>query len=155
MYGVISAAYVAASVLFILSLGGLSSQESAKRGVIYGIVGMAIAVFATFYSKGVGNMTLLLAMVAIGSVIGAYVAAKVAMTGMPQLVAALHSFVGLAAVFIGINAQLELDAVNAVIGQYGFSYLNSYDFGGFALKIIDKLQDPEAVALINILKIEV
>ena len=154
-YGFISAAYVAASVLFILSLGGLSSQESAKRGVIYGIVGMAIAVIATFMSKGVGNYPLLLSMVAVGSVIGAIVAARVAMTGMPQLVAALHSFVGLAAVFIGVNAELELASVQSVVSQYGFSFLSSVDFGGFALKIVDKLKDPEAVALINILKIEV
>ncbi|MEM9726043.1 MAG: NAD(P)(+) transhydrogenase (Re/Si-specific) subunit beta [Pseudomonadota bacterium] len=168
--GAISAAYVAASVLFILSLGGLSSQESAKRGVLYGIVGMAIAVAATFMSKGVDNYTLLILMTVIGAGVGAYVAANVAMTGMPQLVAALHSFVGLAAVFIGINAQLELATVEAAIADLGVGPLNALSsdalaaamtsleaqqFGGFALKVLDKLTDPEAVALINILKIEV
>ncbi|MEL6978137.1 MAG: NAD(P)(+) transhydrogenase (Re/Si-specific) subunit beta [Pseudomonadota bacterium] len=168
--GMISAAYVASSVLFILSLGGLSSQESAKRGVLYGIIGMAIAVAATFLSKGVDNFAILIAMVAIGAVAGAYVAAKVAMTGMPQLVAALHSFVGLAAVFIGINAQLELATVEAAVAGLNVGALNTLSgaelttalatleaqqFGGFALKVLDKLNDPEAVALINILKIEV
>ncbi|MFQ5438994.1 MAG: NAD(P)(+) transhydrogenase (Re/Si-specific) subunit beta, partial [Paracoccaceae bacterium] len=103
-----TAAYIAAAVLFILSLGGLKDQESAKRGVWYGIVGMAIAVVATIWGPGV-EMTALLALVlAIGAVIGAVVALRVEMTGMPQLVAALHSFVGLAAVFIGLNSDLTV-----------------------------------------------
>ena len=98
IYGVIAAAYVAASVLFILSLGGLSSQESAKRGVLYGMGGMALAVIATVLAPGVGNYWILVPMIVIGAVIGAIVARKVEMTGMPQLVAALHSFVGLTSV---------------------------------------------------------
>ncbi|WP_068081233.1 Re/Si-specific NAD(P)(+) transhydrogenase subunit beta [Polycladidibacter stylochi] len=109
--GLQTAAYIAATVLFILSLGGLSNQESAKRAVWFGIVGMAIAVFATIFGPlvdlGSGSVvTILLITVIIGAVIGAIVAQRVEMTGMPQLVAALHSFVGLAAVFIGINSDI-------------------------------------------------
>ena len=106
-FGFIQAAYVAASVLFILSLGGLSNQESAKRGIWFGIVGMAIAVIATVLGPDVGNIPLLIIMVAIGGVAGAFVAARVAMTQMPELVAGFHSFVGLAAVFIGINSDIS------------------------------------------------
>ncbi|ANL51051.1 NAD(P)(+) transhydrogenase (AB-specific) subunit beta 2 (plasmid) [Rhizobium phaseoli] len=109
--GIVSAAYVAAAVLFILSLGGLSGQESAKRAVWYGIVGMALAVVATIFGptidKTVGNWFIIALMIAGGAVLGHYVASRVQMTEMPQLVAALHSFVGLAAVFIGFNAYLE------------------------------------------------
>ena len=105
--GIVSAAYISAAVLFILSLGGLSDQESAKRAVWYGIVGMALAVIATVVGPGIGNWFILLLMVAGGAVFGAYVAGRVQMTEMPQLVAALHSFVGLAAVFIGFNAHIE------------------------------------------------
>jgi NAD(P) transhydrogenase subunit beta len=113
-FGLVSAAYVAAAVLFILSLGGLSGQESAKRAVWYGIAGMALAVGATVLGPGVGNYAVIAAMLVIGSAIGWYVAKKVEMTEMPQLVAALHSFVGLAAVFIGFNADLELTRVLAL-----------------------------------------
>jgi NAD/NADP transhydrogenase beta subunit len=101
-----TAAYIAATVLFILSLGGLKDQESAKRGVWFGIVGMAIAVIATIFGPGVAIGGVLIVTIAVGAVIGAMVATRVEMTGMPQLVAALHSFVGLAAVFIGINSDL-------------------------------------------------
>jgi NAD(P) transhydrogenase subunit beta len=96
-------------VLFILALGGLSNQEKAKRAVWYGIVGMVIAVFATIYGNQVFLtewLNWLIAAILVGSIIGAIVAKKVQMTGMPQLVAALHSFVGLAAVFIGINSSM-------------------------------------------------
>ncbi|SNX71299.1 NAD/NADP transhydrogenase beta subunit [Cereibacter ovatus] len=109
--GLTSAAYIAAAILFILSLGGLSGQESAKRAVWYGIVGMALAVGATVFGPGVGHYVVIGVMVIAGAIAGAYVAKKVEMTEMPQLVAALHSFVGLAAVFIGLNAQFELGSV--------------------------------------------
>ncbi len=104
--GFITAVYVAASILFILSLGGMSNQESAKRSVWYGIVGMGLAVFATLFSAEVGNYWLIILVIAIGATLGSIVARRVEMTGMPQLVAALHSFVGLAAVFIGINSAV-------------------------------------------------
>ena len=105
--GIVSAAYIAAAILFILSLGGLSGQESAKRAVWYGITGMALAVVATVFGPDVGNWFIILLMIAGGAVLGHYVASRVQMTEMPQLVAALHSFVGLAAVFIGFNAHIE------------------------------------------------
>ena len=103
---IVTALYIAASVLFILSLGGLSGQESAKRAVWYGIVGMAVAVIGTIFSPAVTLSSSLLALLVVGAVIGGIVAMRVEMTGMPQLVAALHSFVGLAAVFIGINSDI-------------------------------------------------
>ncbi len=110
-YGFTTAAYVVAAVLFILSLGGLSGQESAKRAVWYGIVGMALAVFATLIGPGSGLWLLSLLLIAAGGAIGWYVAKKVEMTEMPQLVAAMHSLVGLAAVFVGFNAHFTMKAV--------------------------------------------
>jgi len=107
--GLLTASYITASVLFILALGGLSNQEKAKRAVWYGIVGMVIAVVATIFGNSVFItewLNWLIIAIVVGSIIGAIVAKKVQMTGMPQLVAALHSFVGLAAVFIGINSAL-------------------------------------------------
>ena len=111
--GFVSAAAIAASVLFILSLGGLSNQEKAKRAVWYGIVGMGVAVFFTALGPGIGGYWWLIPMMLIGAGIGAYVAGKVEMTEMPQLVAALHSFVGLAAVFVAWSADLERRRVMA------------------------------------------
>ena len=105
--GLQTAAYLSATVLFILALGGLSNQEKAKRAVWYGIIGMAIAVVATIADSNVSISELLIGAIVIGTVIGVIVALRVEMTGMPQLVAALHSFVGLAAVFIGINSDLD------------------------------------------------
>jgi NAD(P) transhydrogenase subunit beta len=109
--GIVGAAYVAAAVLFILSLGGLSGQESAKRAVWYGIAGMALAVGATVSGPGMAHLWLVAVMLLAGAVLGWIVALRVQMTEMPQLVAALHSFVGLAAVFIGFNADIELGRV--------------------------------------------
>ena len=107
-FGLQTAAYIAASVLFILALGGLSNHESAKRAVWYGIVGMGIAVIATLAGPQVDAGLMLIIILMIGAAIGAVVANSVEMTGMPQLVAALHCFVGLAAVFIGINSDLTV-----------------------------------------------
>ena len=104
---IVTAVYIAASVLFILSLGGLSNQEKAKRAVWFGIVGMALAVFGTVFGPKVSGFIWIIPMIVIGSIIGTVVAQRVEMTGMPQLVAALHSFVGIAAVFIGINSHIE------------------------------------------------
>lgn len=102
-----TAAYLFASILFILSLGGLSSQETAKRGVLYGIVGMVIALLATILGSGTEGHAYILIAVAIASVIGILVARKVEMTAMPQLIAILHSFVGLAAVLVGFGSYLD------------------------------------------------
>ena len=106
--GLQTAAYLSATVLFILALGGLSNQEKAKRAVWFGIIGMAIAVLATVAGSEVSMSSMLIGAIVIGAIIGAVVAMRVEMTGMPQLVAALHSFVGLAAVFIGINSDLSV-----------------------------------------------
>jgi len=102
-----TAAYLFASILFILSLGGLSSQESAKRGVLYGIVGMAIAILSTVLGEGVNGYAYIIIAIAIASIIGIIVARKVEMTAMPQLVAILHSFVGLAAVLVGFGSYID------------------------------------------------
>lgn len=101
------ASYLFASILFILSLGGLSSQESAKKGVLYGIVGMIIAILSTVLGEGVEGQTYIIIAIAIASVIGILLARKVEMTSMPQLVAILHSFVGLAAVLVGFGSYLD------------------------------------------------
>src|SRR5438552_12235481 len=93
----INIAYLLAGVLFILALRGLSSQETAKRGNIYGVVGMAIAIAATL-SLPVGHFhPLLFGSIALAILIGATMALRVGMTQMPEMVALLHSFVGLAA----------------------------------------------------------
>lgn len=105
--GIQTAAYLFASILFILSLGSLSSQESAKRGVLYGIIGMVIAILATVLGEGVHGHIYIVAAIAIASVIGLMLARKVEMTSMPQLVAILHSFVGLAAVLVGFGSYLD------------------------------------------------
>ncbi|PBQ32239.1 NAD(P)(+) transhydrogenase (Re/Si-specific) subunit beta [Sphingobacteriaceae bacterium] len=105
--GIQTAAYLFASILFILSLGSLSSQESAKRGVLYGIIGMVIAILATVLGAGVHGQIYIIAAIAIASVIGLLLARKVEMTSMPQLVAILHSFVGLAAVLVGFGSYLD------------------------------------------------
>ena len=111
--GLITIAYIAASVLFILSLGGLSQQETARRGNLYGIIGMVIALFATAFAIQNGNYLLLAGAIAPGLVIGAVIASRVQMTSMPQLVAALHSFVGLAAVLVGFATYRGAHAVEA------------------------------------------
>ena len=131
-YGFTTAAYVVAAVLFILSLGGLSGQESAKRAVWYGIAGMALAVAATLYGPGAGNWLISLVMIAVGGGIGWVVAQRVQMTEMPQLVAAMHSLVGLAAVFIGFNTHIELVRVG------GMDEVSRAVLDGFAAVIADK-----------------
>jgi len=108
------AAYVVAAVLFILSLGGLSGQESAKRAVWYGIVGMAIAVIATMYGPGSELSGASIVLILLGAGVGYQLATKVQMTQMPELVAIMHSLVGLAAVFVGFNADLTILGVQAM-----------------------------------------
>ena len=107
--GFVSVAYVLASVLFILSLGGLSHQESARRGNLFGIAGIVIAVGATIagVNIGIGGISTIVLALVIGSIAGLFLANKVEMTQMPQLVALLHSFVGLAAVLVGFSGHLE------------------------------------------------
>ena len=112
--GFTTAVYVVAAVLFILSLGGLSGQESAKRAVWYGIVGMGLAVLATLIGPGAGLWWLSVVLIAAGGLIGYQLASKVEMTQMPELVAGMHALVGLAAVFVGFNAHFELGNVMAM-----------------------------------------
>ncbi|WP_273521198.1 NAD(P)(+) transhydrogenase (Re/Si-specific) subunit beta [Rhodosalinus sediminis] len=152
----VTAAAIAASVLFILSLGGLSNQENAKRAVWYGIAGMALAVVFTAIGPGIGAYWLMIPMMIVGAVAGAYVAAKVEMTEMPQLVAALHSFVGLAAVFVGINAEMARLRVADAFAEAGAPFPNPEGvtppaalvegFSAFAAKVASKT-GPEVVFL--------
>ncbi|MGM1052201.1 MAG: NAD(P)(+) transhydrogenase (Re/Si-specific) subunit beta [Pseudomonadota bacterium] len=135
--GFVSAAAIAASVLFILSLGGLSNQEKAKRAVWYGIIGMAVAVVFTALGPGIGAYWVMIPMIVIGAAIGWVVAKRVAMTEMPQLVAALHSFVGLAAVFVAWNADLERRRVLAVQAVQGATE----EFSAFAAMVATKAPD--------------
>ncbi|MDN5766753.1 MAG: Re/Si-specific NAD(P)(+) transhydrogenase subunit beta [Humibacillus sp.] len=116
----VGAAYLVAAILFILSLAGLSRHESAKLGNSYGIAGMAIALIATLWvvgqSAGAGQWVAIIVAMAIGATIGISLARRVEMTGMPELIAMLHSFVGLAAVLVGFNSYLDgqRDAVHLV-----------------------------------------
>ena len=141
-YGFTTAAYVVAAVLFIQSLGGLSGQESAKRAVWYGIVGMGLAVAATLYGPGASNWLISLVMIAAGGAIGWVVAKRVQMTEMPQLVAAMHSLVGLAAVFIGYNTHIEMVRVGG-LDEAARALLN-----GFAAVIAHK--SPVEVSILRV-----
>ena len=98
--GIVTASYVGATILFILALGGLSNQETARRGNLYGMIGMAVALVATILGV-TGNMGILIAGLVLGGSIGLILAKRVQMTEMPELVAMLHSLVGLAAVLVG------------------------------------------------------
>jgi NAD(P) transhydrogenase subunit beta len=141
--GFTTAVYVVAAILFILSLGGLSGQESAKRAVWYGIVGMALAVTATLFGPGFGLWGLSLVLIAAGGVIGYQLASKVEMTQMPELVAGMHALVGLAAVFVGFNTHFELVNV-AAMDEIGRKSLE-----GFAALLAKKTS-----VEINILRVE-
>ena len=123
--GLVTAFYIAAAILFILALGGLSNQEKAKRAIWYGIIGMALAVIATIFG-GSGHYWLLAPMVIIGGVVGAFVASRVQMTQMPELVAGFHSLVGLAAVFIGLNADVEATRVAAHLASGSTEVLTGF-----------------------------
>ncbi len=103
-FGFVTAAYIVAAILFIMSLAGLSKHETAKAGCWYGIVGMGIALIATIFGPDSHGTFWILVAMAIGGFIGVRKALKVEMTEMPELVAVLHSFVGLAAVLVGFNS---------------------------------------------------
>ena len=144
--GLTTAAYVVAAVLFILSLGGLSGQESAKRAVWYGIVGMGLAVLATLLGPGSGLWYLSIPLIIGGGIIGYMVAQRVQMTEMPQLVAAMHSLVGLAAVFVAFIAHFEIENVRYAQEVSGEDIKS---FGAFAALIAKK-----TAVEINILRVE-
>jgi NAD(P) transhydrogenase subunit beta len=125
--GLVTVAYIGATVLFILALGGLSNPETARRGVVYGIIGMAVAVLATIFGVVTANHAILIGGVVLGSAIGIVLARRVKMTEIPELVAILHSLVGLAAVcvcyanFMGNNAPVDgaeraIHAIETYIG---------------------------------------
>ena len=109
--GLVTASYIAATVLFILALGGLSNQETARRGNWYGIVGMAIALVATILGVVTQHYTLLFIALLIGGSVGLVLARRVQMTQMPELVAILHSLVGLAAVLVGFANFMDHSTV--------------------------------------------
>lgn len=105
--GLVTVSYIGATILFILALGGLSNQETARRGNVYGIAGMLIALVATVLGVATANYAILLGALAIGATIGLVLAARVQMTQMPELVAILHSLVGLAAVLVGFATFMD------------------------------------------------
>ncbi len=107
MQGVLTISYLVAAILFILSLGGLSQQETARRGNLFGMLGIAIAIIATMLAVDPSRYPLIIGIAVVACGIGGTLAAKVEMTSMPQLVAILHSFVGLAAVLVGLGGYLE------------------------------------------------
>ncbi|WP_325894559.1 Re/Si-specific NAD(P)(+) transhydrogenase subunit beta [Grimontia sp. NTOU-MAR1] len=105
--GLAQAAYIVAALFFILSLAGLSKQTSAKSGNYFGIAGMSIALIATIFGPYAEGLTWIILAMVIGGAVGIYYAKRVEMTEMPELVAILHSFVGMAAVLVGYNSYLE------------------------------------------------
>jgi len=115
----VALAYLGAAVLFILALKGLSSPESARRGNLFGMMGMALAVIVTLNMAGVHNYTWIFAAVAVGGGAGTLIARKIPMTNMPQLVAAMHSLVGLAAVMIATSALYNPEAYGIAVAGGG------------------------------------
>jgi len=117
--GIVTVSYIAATILFILALGGLSSQETARRGNLYGVTGMTIALLATIFGVVTQNYTTLLVALLIGGSIGIILARRIQMTQMPELVASLHSLVGLAAVMVGfanfMHPGVHLEGVELTI----------------------------------------
>ena len=114
--GIIAVSYIIATILFILALGGLSNQETARRGNWYGIIGMAIALIATILGVVTQHYEYLLAALLIGGTIGIVAARRVQMTQMPELVAILHSLVGLAAVAVGFANFMDPDRLSHFMG---------------------------------------
>lgn len=131
--GLVTAAYLIAGILFIMSLAGLAKQETAKRGNYFGILGMAIALVTTIVSieLDVESMAYILVAVLIGAIIGILLAKRVEMTEMPELIAALHSFVGLAAVFVGYNSFIELLSDHSFVGSMLIIHLTEIFLGIF------------------------
>ncbi len=107
----ISMVYLGSAVLFVLSLLGLNHPETARRGNLYGISGMTIALVATLFAGQVTNWWMILIAVIIGAIIGLLAAKKVKTTQLPELVALMHSLVGLAAVLVGLSSFLDLTKV--------------------------------------------
>ncbi|MEL6433171.1 MAG: NAD(P)(+) transhydrogenase (Re/Si-specific) subunit beta, partial [Pseudomonadota bacterium] len=162
-FGFTIAAYAVAAVLFILSLGGLSGQESAKRAVWYGIVGMAIAVVATLFGPGSGLGVVSVILIILGAGVGYQLATKVQMTQMPELVAIMHSLVGLAAVFVGFNADIMINNVGGLFADNSLVMGAQTADGGFVklpkevydgLSAFGQLIAKKTPVEINILRVE-
>lgn len=140
----LSIPYLAAAVLFILSLKGLSSQETARRGNLYGVIGMAVAVGASLAAGSITGtgLALLVVAVIIGSAIGAVMAGRVAMTAMPELVALLHSFVGAAAVLVGYanyfmpHAETSLGQVIHLVEIFLAVWIGAITFTGSVIAFL-------------------
>lgn len=115
LHGLITGAYIIAALMFIFSLAGLSKQESAVSGNIYGIIGMSIALIATILTPGVSGIGIIISSMAVGALIGIRLAMKVEMTQMPELVAILHSFVGMAAVLVSYNSYIEVGDLSGTL----------------------------------------
>jgi NAD(P) transhydrogenase subunit beta len=120
-HSLVTMSYIVATILFIFSLSGLSNQETARRGNYYGMLGMAIAIIATALSPSVSSYSILIVALLIGGAIGATAASKVEMTQMPELVAIMHSLVGMAAVLVGyanfMDTSLTLTGVEKTIHE--------------------------------------
>src|SRR5210317_58630 len=114
--GIIQVSYIIATILFILALGGLSNQETARRGNWYGIIGMAIALVATLLGDVKQNFELLIVALVLGGSVGLIAARRVQMTQMPELVAILHSLVGLAAVAVGFANFMDPERLSHYLG---------------------------------------
>ena len=122
LINLVAIAYVVSGVFFIIALRGLSSPESSRRGNIFGILGMVIAIIATlfsvnFFTSDIQTVIFVIVAIAIGGIVGAIIAKRIAMTDMPQLVAGFHSLVGLAAVFVALAAFYAPEAFK--IGTLG------------------------------------
>ncbi|WP_394131826.1 Re/Si-specific NAD(P)(+) transhydrogenase subunit beta [Shewanella maritima] len=119
--GLVTASYIVAAVFFILSLAGLSKQETAKNGNLFGIIGMTIALGATILNPETSGVHWIILAMVIGGAIGVRFALKVEMTEMPELVAILHSFVGMAAVLVGFNSFIDIhpQAINEIVVTLG------------------------------------
>ncbi|MBR7002572.1 MAG: Re/Si-specific NAD(P)(+) transhydrogenase subunit beta [Neisseriaceae bacterium] len=111
--GIVTSAYIIAAIFFILALAGLSKQETAKNGNLFGMIGMAIALIATIFSENTAGLGWIFIAMALGAAVGIYKAKIVEMTQMPELIALLHSFVGLTAVLVGFNSFIQSENITA------------------------------------------
>lgn len=157
--GLVTAAYIIAALFFILSLAGLSKQESAKNGNLFGIIGMSIALIATILNPETNGVHWIILAMVIGGAIGIRLALKVEMTEMPELVAILHSFVGMAAVLVGFNSFLGLhpQAMNEVIVTVGNDLNATLEAARAAIEqaAASAAHEPMTGAMLNIHLVEV
>jgi NAD(P) transhydrogenase subunit beta len=157
--GLVTASYIIAAVFFILSLAGLSKQETAKNGNLFGIIGMAIALIATILNPATSGVEWIILAMVIGGSIGIRLALKVEMTEMPELVAILHSFVGLAAVLVGFNSFIDIQPheVSEIVVVMGQDLNTTLETAKAAFAEASKAQQTEHLtgAMLNIHLVEV